>query len=166
MLRPVAPGLRDPPIAASSLKREFSYSHRGVLQPLDDDSYKGCRDIGRRLRLIAALGLCSSARAMDATSTPSSTLQEILVIGTSRFPGGNIDHRQGSGTSKAYRRRAFPRTDGQSDRSARRPLGSVSISGQSGGSFPARCPVPRLWRPRPAGNFARSGGVPKRVSAS
>jgi iron complex outermembrane recepter protein len=55
------------------------------------NSYKGCRDIGRRLAAFAALGLCSSAQAFDATPAPSSTLQEILVIGTTPVPGVNID---------------------------------------------------------------------------
>jgi len=53
-------------------------------------SYKGCRDISRRLA-FAALGLCSSAQALGATPGPSSTLQEILVIGTTPVPGVNID---------------------------------------------------------------------------
>jgi hypothetical protein len=55
------------------------------------NSCKGRSDIGRRLALFAALGLCSSARDLDAASAPSSTLQEILVIGTTPVPGMNID---------------------------------------------------------------------------
>src|SRR6202051_274248 len=54
------------------------------------NSNKGCRDIGRRLAAFAALGLCSSAPALD-TPAPSSTLQEILVIGTTPVPGVTID---------------------------------------------------------------------------
>jgi len=54
------------------------------------NSNKGCRDIGRRLSAFAALGLCSSAPALE-TPAPSSTLQEILVIGTTPVPGVNID---------------------------------------------------------------------------
>lgn len=55
------------------------------------NSYKGCRDFGRRLAAFAALGLCSSAPALDTTPAPSSTLQEILVIGTTPVPGVYID---------------------------------------------------------------------------
>jgi len=55
------------------------------------NSYKGRRDIGRRLAAFATLGLCSSAPAFDAIPGPSSTLQEILVIGTTPVPGVNID---------------------------------------------------------------------------
>jgi iron complex outermembrane receptor protein len=55
------------------------------------NSYKGCRDIGRGLAAAAALGLCSSAPALEVTPAPSSTLQEILVIGTTPVPGVNID---------------------------------------------------------------------------
>src|SRR5260221_4303233 len=77
----------------SSLKREFFlFSSRGAHGTIARmNSYKGCRDIGRRLAAFAALGFCSSAQALSAVPGPSSTLQEILVIGTTPVPGVNID---------------------------------------------------------------------------
>jgi iron complex outermembrane receptor protein len=55
------------------------------------NSHDGWKDIGRRLAAFATLGVCASAQALDATSAPSSTLQEILVVGTTPVPGVNID---------------------------------------------------------------------------
>jgi len=93
ILRSVSPRILRSANRSSSLKRElFLFSSRGVHGTIGRmNSCKGRSDIGRRLALFAALGLCSSARDLDAASAPSSTLQEILVIGTTPVPGMNID---------------------------------------------------------------------------
>ncbi len=45
----------------------------------------------RALAMLAALGLSSNAPALDQAPPPTSTLQEIMVIGTTPVPGVSID---------------------------------------------------------------------------
>jgi len=56
--------------------------------------FDGCRFAARRLAALAIVfcfGLCSTAAALDPAPPQTSTLQEILVIGTTPVPGLRID---------------------------------------------------------------------------